>query len=121
MSRSLAHVWVMCSVTRTSSMRVIPLTTIEDSIVPTCGMAIGVLLSNCWYEAGRSGQLGRRNAPTRVRQPFALVAGMYAFVYQNVQSSSGSTFIDEYSPQSAVAVCDPPPATTTLSPWGSVP
>ena len=38
-------------------------------------------------------QLGNLNAPIRVCQLNAPFAAMYSFVYQNVQSSAGSTLM----------------------------
>ena len=55
--------------------------------------ALGFALIEKSDGGGGAPQPGSLNVPTRVRQLNVPLAGMYSFVYQNVQSSAGSMVI----------------------------
>ena len=64
----------------------------ETSTFWSPGAAVTTLVPGVVAEPVQPGYL---KFAIRVRQPVGLVVDRYSFVYQNVQSSRGSTFIDE--------------------------
>jgi hypothetical protein len=72
-----------------------PLVTAVEIVVltlaPCCALTLAGLAVIEKSLGGAAGQPGSLNVPMRVRQLNVPFTGMYSFVYQNVQSSAGST------------------------------
>ena len=93
----LTDVPVGCPVALSATVCAEPLVTAVEIVdVPLAPCATLTLLGLALIEKSDGAlapQLGNLNDPIRVRQLKLPFAGMYSFVYQNVQSSLGSTAI----------------------------
>ena len=79
------------SVTELAPVKFVPLIVTFEPTGPLDGLKPEIVGAG----ADTVPQLGNLNEPMRVFHPRALVDAKYSFVYQNVQSSRGSTFMLE--------------------------